>query len=383
MPALYFMSGTPVMTETEAWLTLAQAPGLNARRLDGLLACTGGAAAACRAPDTVLRSANLDQPTIRRLREPDAAMIRRATDWLGNDPERNRLVTWPDPGYPPRLREIADPPAVLFLTGTTAVLSDPQLAIVGSRNPSAGGRDNAFQFAAYLARCGLTITSGLALGIDAEAHRGALSVSMPTIGVLGTGLDIIYPSDNEQLATEIAASGAIVSEFFPGTPPRRDHFPRRNRIISGLANGVLVVEAGLRSGSLITARLAGEQGREVFAIPGSIHNPMARGCHRIIREGAKLVESVDDVLTELAGQLKETPVAAPLPTGTSTASASLDDDYHNLLDACGMDPVTIDLLAERTKLTAAEVSSMLLILELQGLVEAGPGGRYTRASKRI
>lgn len=371
------------MNDAEAWLRLAQAPGLSAGRLDRLLASCGDAASACRAPATVLRSAGLKDPAIRRLNAPDADLIRSAQAWLESDGDRNRLVTWTDPDYPSRLRELPDPPAVIFLTGAPAVLSDPQLAVVGSRNPSAGGRDNAFQFAAHLARCGLTITSGLALGIDAEAHRGALSVSTPTIAVLGSGLDIIYPPGNEALAQEIADAGAIISEFFPGTPPRREHFPQRNRIISGLAVGVLVVEAGLRSGSLITARLAGEQGREVFAIPGSIHNPMARGCHRIIKQGAKLVESVDDILSELAGLLKLSFDDAAPAAGPEAAPTPLDDDYRTLLDACGTDPVTVDLLAERTKLTAAEVSSMLLILELQGLVETGPGGRYTRVSKRI
>jgi DNA processing protein len=338
----------------------------------------------CRAPDSALRSAGLEEATRRGLADPDTELVHRALDWLGSDGERNQLVPWTDVRYPPRLAQISDPPPVLFVTGDPVALADPQLAIVGSRNPSPGGRDNAYQFASHLARCGLTITSGMAMGIDAEAHRGALSASMPTVAVFGTGPDVFYPPANEMLAGEIAAGGALVSELFPGTPPARHHFPRRNRIISGLSVGVLVVEAGLRSGSLITARLAGEQGREVFAIPGSIHNPMARGCHRIIREGAKLVESVDDILGELAGVLQVLPgIDVAVAPEQNNAGTTLDGDYRMLLEACGTDPVTIDQLAQRTKLTAAEVSSMLLILELQGVVESGPGGRYTRVSKRM
>jgi DNA processing protein len=384
MPALSIWNDSHGMTETEAWLRLAQTPGLDVRQLDGLLAEFGSVVAVCDASDRALRGAGLDEAPRRRLAEPDPELMRRAIDWLQDDTVRHRLVPWTDALYPPRLRQIPDPPPVLFVAGNPALLEDPQLAVVGSRNPSPGGRDNARQFAAHLARCGLIITSGMALGIDAEAHHGALSVSMPTVAVLGAGPDVVYPPSNAALASEIAAAGALVSELFPGTAPARHHFPRRNRIISGLSVGVLVVEAGLRSGSLITARLAGEQGREVFAIPGSIHNPMARGCHRIIREGAKLVETVDDILGELAGVLRPRPdTETAAPRDQNDSATALDGDYRMLLEACGTDPVTIDQIARRTKLTAAEVSSMLLILELQGVVESGPGGRYTRISKRV
>jgi DNA processing protein len=285
------------------------------------------------------------------------------------------------------LRGIADAPLALFVKGEAKLLGEPQLAVVGSRNPSPGGAENAFEFAAFLSRCGLLITSGLALGIDGQAHRGALQQGSPTIAVCGTGLDIVYPAAHTELATQIAQRGALVSEFFPGTPPQRANFPRRNRLISGLALGVLVVEATLRSGSLITARLAAEQGREVFAIPGSIHNPMARGCHRLIRDGAKLVESGEDVLTELGpllGSLIDQTASQPESGGSRDLSdRTLTKEYAELLQACGGDPVSVDQLAERTKLTTAEVSSMLLILELQGYVASGAGGRYTRVGKRF
>ena len=284
--------------------------------------------------------------------------------------------------FPPLLRQIADPPVALFTRGDAALLASPQLAMVGSRNPSVEGRRNAEEFAAYLSRCGLTITSGMALGIDAASHHGALKAGGPTVAVWGTGLDKAYPPRNLDLAEEIAAKGLLVSEFPPGTPPLPTHFPRRNRLISGLSVGTLVVEAANRSGSLITARLASEQGREVFAIPGSIHNPMARGCHRLLREGAKLVESAADILEELAPLLKlELPAAEPA-TDTVSAAPTEDPEYRLLLNSLDFAPTSVDSLVERTGLTPDVVSSMLLMLELQGHVEASPGGGYSRVNKR-
>ena len=255
--------------------------------------------------------------------------------------------------------------------------------MVGSRNPSVEGRRNAEEFAAYLARCGLVITSGMALGIDAASHKGALKGGQ-TVAVWGTGLDKAYPPRNRELAEEIAAKGLIVTEFPPGTPPLPTHFPRRNRLISGLSVGTLVVEAARQSGSLITARLASEQGREVFAIPGSIHNPMARGCHRLLREGAKLVESAADILEELAPLLQlEPPVAsAGTVAGAGVDAAPEDPEYRLLLNSLDFAPTSVDSLVERTGLTPDVVSSMLLMLELQGHVEASPGGRYSRVNKR-
>ncbi len=284
----------------------------------------------------------------------------------------NHLVTWLDADYPPLLREISDPPAVLFVSGDRRCLARPQLAVVGSRNPTAGGTENAAAFAGHLARAGYAITSGLALGIDGAAHRGALEAGGTTIAVTGNGLDRVYPRQHHALAHDIANSGALVSEFAPGTPPRREHFPQRNRLISGMSQGVLVVEAAVKSGSLITARLAGEQGREVFAIPGSIHSPLARGCHALIRQGAKLVETAQDVLEEL-GPLE----AAMHNAGT----ASRNDGLMNpLLPYLGYDPVDVDTLVDRSGLTPDAVSSMLLNMELRGLIEAQPGGRYLRTS---
>jgi DNA processing protein len=293
---------------------------------------------------------------------------------------RHLAVAIDSPLYPPLLARLDDAPPVLFVDGDVAVLGEPQLAIVGSRNPTAAGRDTAFDFAAELARAGLTITSGLAAGIDTAAHEGALAAGGRTVAVCGTGLDITYPPANQALARRIAAAGAVVSEFPAGTPPRPENFPRRNRVLSGLALGVLVIEAAQRSGSLITARLAGEQGREVFAVPGSIHNPLARGCHRLIRDGAKLVESVADVLAELS-PLAAAAGAAPPPQASDSARDSgraLDSEYEMLLNALGFEPVDVDTLVARTGYAASSVCSMLLILELRGEVESRAGGRCCR-----
>ena len=271
-------------------------------------------------------------------------------------------------------------PEALYVCGDADLLHFPCLAIVGSRNPSEGGRENARRFARHLAASGFCIVSGLAEGIDAAAHEGALDANGSTIAVLGHGLDTVYPARNAQLAKRIARYGALVTEYPQGTPPRRGHFPARNRIISGLSVGVLVVEAARRSGSLITARLAGEQGREVFAIPGSIHNPMARGCHELIRQGARLVESADDIISELApliGRLIESDAG----DGDEEARNNpLDPDYVLLLDLLGYDPQTPDELARKSTLTIEQVSSMLLILELNGEIESLPGGRFSKLS---
>lgn len=279
---------------------------------------------------------------------------------------------------PELLAGIAGPPETLFLAGSPEVLHLPCLAIVGSRNPTTVGRDNAYRFARHLADTGFCIVSGLAEGIDAAAHEGALDAGGPTVAVLGHGLDTVYPQRNSALAERIVRSGALVTEYPPGTPPRRGHFPARNRIISGLSLGVLVVEAAKRSGSLITARLAGEQGRDVFAIPGSIHNPLARGCHELIRQGARLVESADDVISELAsliGHLAETPNR---DVEDERDPSLLDPDYVRLLDQLGHDPQTADELAGKSTLTIDQVSSMLLILELSGKIESLPGGRFSK-----
>ncbi|HET7175456.1 MAG TPA: DNA-processing protein DprA [Gammaproteobacteria bacterium] len=326
-------------------------------------------------------SLELHPETRSYLRAPDLAAAEQDLTWLGRSGAR--LVTLADALYPPLLKQISDPPAALFVRGDAGLLSQPQLAMVGSRNPSVEGRRNAEEFAAYLARCGLVITSGMALGIDAASHKGALKGGH-TVAVWGTGLDKAYPPRNRELAEEIAAKGLIVTEFPPGTPPLPAHFPRRNRLISGLSVGTLVVEAARQSGSLITARLASEQGREVFAIPGSIHNPMARGCHRLLREGAKLVESAADILEELAPLLQLELPAAPTEAAAAAGPDAVPEDpeYRLLLNSLDFAPTSVDSLVERTGLTPDVVSSMLLMLELQGHVETSPGGRYSRVNKR-
>jgi len=295
-----------------------------------------------------------------------------------------RSIAYSDPDYPPQLRAIPDPPALLHLQGDAASLAAPAIAIVGSRRPTPAGRETAYAFARGLAAGGLVITSGLAAGIDAEAHRGALDAGGRTVAVCGTGLDVVYPASNARLAERIAARGALVSEFPPGTPPLPHHFPRRNRLISGLALGVLVVEAQHRSGSLITARLAAEQGREVFALPGSIHNPLARGCHRLIRDGARLVESVEEVLAGLQADLfgALAPGAAQAPAGTAFSGGPLDREAKILLNACGFEPVDVDTLVARTGFQAGSVASMLVLLELRGEVESCAGGLYCRLPAR-
>lgn len=293
--------------------------------------------------------------------------------WLSGGPNR-RAVFLDQPGYPPQLAQIADPPLTLLVQGDTGLLQAPQLAIVGSRNASPGGRETAFALAAALAAAGLVITSGLAEGVDGAAHRGALAGQGKTVAVLGTGPDRAYPRQHASLADKVWRQGALVSEQPVGTPPRSFNFPRRNRIISGLSLGVLVVEAGPQSGSLITARLAADQGREVFAIPGGIHNPLARGCHALIRQGAKLVESVADILEELpplwSGKADTQPADAEhgQPTGPA----------NPVLTCIGDSPASIDALVARTGLTVAEVSTMLLTLQLDGLVTALPGGLFGR-----
>ena len=297
---------------------------------------------------------------------------------------RHHLVQADDGRFPPLLAEITNPPLLLYVDGNADILHLPAIAIVGSRNPSKGGERNAFEFAQHLASVGFTIVSGLAQGIDTAAHRGALAAGGRTIALLGHGIDRIYPAANKALAEEIAASGALISEFPLGTHPQRELFPQRNRLISGLSLGTLVVEAARRSGSLITARLAGEQGREVFALPGSIHNPMARGCHQLIRQGAKLVETGDDIIAELAplaGQILQiTMESTSNDSSPATAPEELDAEYVQLRSYIGHDPIGIDELAQNSGLTIDQVSSMLLILELHGEIESLSGGRYVLTS---
>lgn len=313
------------------------------------------------------------------LHQPDWQKVEQDLVWF--EQENRYILTLNDEQYPTLLKQIADPPSLLFIEGDISLLSQWQLAIVGSRNPSPSGRNNAFEFARYLAQGDVAVTSGLAMGIDAAAHEGALAANGKTVAVIGTGLDRVYPAKHSSLARSICERGVMVSEFALGTPPLAAHFPRRNRIISGLSLGTLVVEAAIQSGSLITARTAIEQGREVFAIPGSIHNPLSKGCHQLIREGTKLVETAMDIVEEL-GPLAEVsglPEAGVLASGPKH-EIKKDDDYAVLLSCLGYDPIEIDRLVIQSGLTAETVSSMLLLLELDGQVASLSGGRYVRVS---
>jgi DNA processing protein len=373
---------TLTVDDCAAWIRLAAAPGLEVVAATRAVLAVGGAAQLLFASSRQLAEFEIPESTAARLRTLAGFNVERDLSWL--EAPDHHLVPCTSAAYPPLLAQTVGAPLVLYVDGDPAALSEPQLAIVGSRNPTSSGSDTAHAFAEFLSATGLTITSGLAEGIDGAAHRGALAGGGRTVAVCGTGLDLVFPRGHEALARAIAARGALVSEFPIGTPGRRANFPQRNRIISGLALGTLVVEAARRSGSLITARYAGEQGREVFAIPGSIHNPLARGCHALIRQGAKLVESAEDVLAELpalAGALYE--IRRPSTTARAKIAADeLDKDYEILLDALGFEPVSIDRLVERTEFPAETVASMLLILELKGLVEASAGGTYCRVLAR-
>lgn len=367
------------MKELRHWLALVRTTGLGWATLDAMLAEYGTPEALFTLKSRDFKSFALAEPVVEQLQHPDWQRIDADLEWMQQS--RAELVTAQDARYPALLKTIPTPPIALFARGNAELLTDHQLAIVGSRNPTRAGREIARDFSRTLATSGLVITSGLAMGIDAEAHAGALSApNGATIAVVGTGLDRLYPAKNRDIAERIIAEGLMISEFPPGTPPKAENFPRRNRIISGLSLGTLVVEAAWRSGSLITARLASEQGREIFAIPGSIHNPLARGCHRLIREGAKLVESAQDVLEELAPLVN---IRFDMPkTRPSTLDQKEEDpEYEQLLQIVGYDPTSVDVIVEQTGLTADVISSMLLILELQGKVEAAPGGRYSRVTE--
>jgi DNA processing protein len=354
------------------WLRLEQAAGVGRRSVHALLAVFGTPGAILCASPAAL-GAHVTPAQARAICAPVtpalAALIDATLAWLAA-PDHH-LVTFNDPRYPPALAEIPDPPLLLYVSGRVAMLAQPLVAVVGSRNASVQGRVDAESFAAALSGAGLCVVSGLALGIDTAAHEGALRGTGSTIAVVGTGLDRVYPARNRALAHRIAAQGCIVSEYPLGMPPLAVNFPRRNRIISGLAAGVLVIEAAAQSGSLITAQLAAEQGREVFALPGSIHSALTKGCHRLIREGAQLVETVDDVLMAM----RLSPLAG-LPQVDAAAPASEHDAI--LLDALGHEPVALDALLARLALDPGMLGARLLELELAGLVTRLPGGRVQR-----
>jgi len=365
--------------ELTAWLRLEQTEGVGPATARKLLAAFG-------LPENIFAASHaalckvVPERIAQALKSPPAAgmqqQIERTLEWAAQ-PE-NRLLTLADDYYPKALLDIPDPPLLLYAKGRAELLNAPSLAIVGSRQASAQGVKNAEHFARAMSHAGLAIASGLALGIDAAAHRGGLDGAGSTIAVIGTGADIVYPARNRELAHRIAFDGGcIVSECPLGTPAVAANFPRRNRIISGMAKGVLVVEAAAQSGSLITARMAAEQGREVFAIPGSIHSPLAKGCHQLIKQGAKLVESAQDVLEEL----RLLPAPANASTATSAAAPAevpADAPAAHLLAAIGFDAASADQLAERTGLDAAALAALLLMLELEGRIERLPDGSYRR-----
>jgi DNA processing protein len=365
------------------WLRLTLIPGVGGETRRHLLSSFGLPEAVFSAGAGALRAAIGTSLAERLLVHDCQAAIAAALDWA--DQAGNRIVTLADSDYPQSLLASADPPVLLYVKGDPSLLNRPGVAVVGSRNATQQGEANARAFAAALSGAGLTVVSGLALGIDAAAHRGALTERGSTIAVIGTGADRIYPSANEPLAREIAERGTIISEFSLGTPAMAANFPRRNRLIAGLARGCLVVEAAERSGSLITARLAAENGREVFAVPGSIHSPQSKGCHKLIRQGAKLVESAHDILEELRWEAVVAPFPGrsgegPSPSGLTIPPAALTEEDAAILAALGHDPTDLDTLTERTGLTAGQLLAMLLPLELDGRINQLPGGRYQRLS---
>lgn len=371
--------------ELHALLLLILAGGATAPRRR-LLDTHPSAAAALTAGVGAWRAAGLDERRCERLRAPSEAALARCAHWL--EAPGHTLLHWRHADYPSLLRQIASPPLALFVEGDASLLCHPGVAVVGSRQPTAGGAAHARRFAQALATAGFTVMSGMAAGVDAAAHQAALAANGRTVAIVGTGTDLAYPARHAPLRKRLVEAGAVASEFPPGTQARAPHFPSRNRVLAGLALGTLVIEAAERSGALITARLAAEAGREVFALPGSIDNPMARGCHRLIRDGALLVEDPDEVIAALApllGQLaqglhkSQMPVAHGPREGVVQPRAPQDPDYQSLWNALGHDPTGMDALVERTGLTAATLSSMLLVMELDGQV-AVEHGRYSRRS---
>lgn len=368
--------------ELAGWLQLAQTAGVGPDTARRLLSAFGLPENIFQSSHDALRAVVPPRVAAALLSRPPPetlALIERTRAW--NDEPGNHVITLADAAYPPRLLEIADPPILLYAKGRIDLLSAGCVAVVGSRNATAQGLANAAQFATVLADAGWTIVSGLALGIDTAAHRGSLDAHQAapasagsTIAVIGTGADIVYPARNRVLAHAIAEAGCIVSEYPLGMPAIAANFPRRNRIISGLARGVLVIEAAERSGSLITARMAAEQNRDVFAIPGSIHSPLSKGCHQLIKQGAKLVDCAQDILDELQPATRG--AAGPRQHALFKATASQSADP--VLQAMGFDPVSHDLLGARCDIDSAALSAHLLTLELQGLVARLPGGAYQR-----
>lgn len=348
------------------WIALSWVRGLGSQTFCQLLRAFGDPAGVYAATRKQLRDVVAVDIADEISAGPNHDLISPALAWLQH--EGNHVITLADQAYPKALLEIPDPPPLLYAKGNLQLLHSRCIAVVGSRNASPQGEKNAGDFSAALSDSGFCIVSGLALGIDGAAHRGALRGRGSTIAVVGTGLDIVYPAKHRELAHQIAQHGLIISEFGLGTPSRAQNFPRRNRIISGLSQGCLVVEANVQSGSLITARLAAEQGREVFAMPGSIHSPLAKGCHQLIKQGAKLVDNIQDIVDELGGVMSAVQNSGEAPVA----------ETHPILECLGYEAVGMEALIERTGLTSDSLSAMLLMLELENKIASLPGGRYQR-----
>ena len=377
--------GPSPLAESDArrWLAIGRAGSCNGHAVLRALEAFGGIGGLFGATDRELAVLGFSRAALARMRAVDWDATGRDRDLLGRIGAS--IVPIGTDGYPPRLAAIAHPPPVLYCRGDPGVLGCAQLAVVGARAATRGGCARARTLARGLAASGLVVTSGLARGIDAAAHQGALAAGAPSVAVAATGPDRVYPRSNADLARELMDAGAVITEFAPGTPPLAANFPRRNRIISGLSLGVLVVEASPRSGSLITARLAADEGREVFAVPGSVDSALSRGCHLLIRDGAKLVESVADVVEEFAHLDGPWRVPAPAAPAASDdpggANECLDGPAERIFEAIGYDPAAVDQLVEHTGLTADRLSSILLTLELDGRIDALPGGRYVRTGR--
>ena len=374
----------PAESDLLGWIAVARAGSCNGHAVLRAVKSLGSVGGLFDAGERELAGLGFTRAAVTRLRGVDWNAVRRERELLGSIGAV--LVPIGTSRYPARLAAISSPPPVLYCRGDPEVLDWPQVAVVGARSATRGGRERARALAGELAACGLAVTSGLARGIDAAAHRGALDAGGRSVAVVATGLDRIYPRSNAGLARELVETGAVVTERASGTPPLPRNFPRRNRLISGLSLGVLVVEASLRSGSLITARLAADEGREVFAVPGSVDNPLSRGCHALIRDGAKLVESVADVVDEIVYPGEVTALRAVRPSdaadGSGRTAATLGAPERGVLDAVGHDPITLDQLVDGTRTPASRLAAMLLELELEGWIEALPGSRYVRTSAR-
>ena len=383
-PVIMSDSSSLAESDLHGWLAIGRAACCNGHAVLRALEAFGSVGGLFEARGRELATLGFSRTAVARLRAADWEAIRRERESLGDIGVS--IVPIGTSRYPAQLAAISNPPPVLYCRGDPGILGCPQIAIVGARSATRGGRERARSLAGELAACGLVVTSGLARGIDAAAHRGALDVEASSVAVVATGPERIYPRSNAGLARELLKAGAVITERAPGTPPLPANFPRRNRLISGLSLGVLVVEASLRSGSLITARLAADEGREVFAVPGSVDSGLSRGCHALIRDGAKLVESVVDVLEELThpGGLPEPPIRPQpaAPDGSADGAGGLGESERNVLEAVGHDPVSLDRLVVHTGLTVNRLAPILLALELDGRIEPLPGNRYVRAAGR-